>query len=227
MSNVRWMSAVGRITDSNETSRHVRKVPILLQKSKIERRRKSRESLIFDVSAAAKLRSADAKVRSRFCVKRCCPTRRHARNASAVLKNFVRHQKKTFSTLSARSRLHPALTKSGRPPHGNALDPVQAVAGVGLLLTVVDVELDAIAGAQAVAHHAAVVSDPGSRRTRRANLGSQALRLSVPVFNRPSSSLTACSSEIPSTSAISPQRRLSAATYNCRSLKLWPESPGR
>ena len=29
--------------------------------------------------------------------------------------------------------------------------------------------------------------------------------------------------EIPSTSAISPQRRSSADTYNCRSLKLWPE----
>jgi hypothetical protein len=29
------MSALGRITDSNQSSRHVRKVPILLQKSKI------------------------------------------------------------------------------------------------------------------------------------------------------------------------------------------------
>jgi len=63
-----------------------------------------------------------------------------------------------------RSRLHPAQTKSGRPIYGKALDPIQAVAGVGLLLTVVDVELDAIAGGQAVAHHAGVVSDPGSRK---------------------------------------------------------------
>ena len=53
------------------------------------------------------------------------------------------------------------------------------------------------------------------------------LRLSVPVFKRPSSSLPACSSEIPSTSAISPQRRSSADMYNCRSLKLCPESPSR
>jgi hypothetical protein len=59
---------------------------------------------------------------------------------------------------SARSRLHPALTKSGRPTHGKALDPVQAVADEGLLLTVVDVELDAIAGGQAVAHHAGVLA---------------------------------------------------------------------
>jgi hypothetical protein len=38
------MSAPMRFTDSSLTSRHVRKVPIVLQKSKIERRRKSRKS---------------------------------------------------------------------------------------------------------------------------------------------------------------------------------------
>src|ERR1700737_1004871 len=32
-----------------------------------------------------------------------CPSRRRMRNASAVLRNFVRHPKTTFSTLSARS----------------------------------------------------------------------------------------------------------------------------
>src|SRR4029453_13250152 len=61
-------------------------------------------------------------------------------------------------TRCARSRLHPAWTKSGRPTHGKALDPVQAVADIGLLLTVVDVELNAIAGGQAVAHHAGVLA---------------------------------------------------------------------
>jgi hypothetical protein len=36
--------------------------------------------------------------------KRCGPSHRRARNASAVLKNFVRQPKKTFSTLSAKKR---------------------------------------------------------------------------------------------------------------------------
>jgi hypothetical protein len=44
-------------------------VPILLQKSKIERHQKSRESRFLDASAAAMLCSADAKVRGRFCTK--------------------------------------------------------------------------------------------------------------------------------------------------------------
>jgi hypothetical protein len=44
-------------------------VPILLQKSKIERCRKSRESGFLDASAAAIPRSASAKVRGHFCAK--------------------------------------------------------------------------------------------------------------------------------------------------------------
>jgi hypothetical protein len=44
-------------------------VPILLQKSKIERYRKSRESGFLDASTAATRCSADAKVRGRFCAK--------------------------------------------------------------------------------------------------------------------------------------------------------------
>jgi hypothetical protein len=45
----------------------------------------------------------DTKVRGRFCVKRCGPSRRRVRAASAVLKNFVRQPEKTFSTVSAMS----------------------------------------------------------------------------------------------------------------------------
>src|SRR5229473_5455835 len=45
----------------------------------------------------------DTKVRSRFCVKRCGPSRRRVRTASAVLKNFVRQPEKTFATISAQS----------------------------------------------------------------------------------------------------------------------------
>src|SRR6478736_9707882 len=42
----------------------------------------------------------DTKVRGRFCVKRCGPSRRRVRDALAVLKNFVRQPEKTFSTVS-------------------------------------------------------------------------------------------------------------------------------
>ncbi len=40
----------------------------------------------------------------RFCEMRCGPSRRRMKDAPAVLKNFVRQSKKTFSTLSAKSR---------------------------------------------------------------------------------------------------------------------------
>jgi hypothetical protein len=72
-------------------------------KVEIEQRQKSRESRLLAVSIGAKLLSADMKVRGCFCVKRCVPSRRRTRNASAVLKNLVRQPKKTFSTVSALS----------------------------------------------------------------------------------------------------------------------------
>ena len=77
----------------------VRFAPILLQKSKIERDLKIPRKLIFDVSTAAKPRSADTMVRGRFCVKRCGPSRHRLRDASAVLENFVRHPKRLFNTI--------------------------------------------------------------------------------------------------------------------------------
>jgi hypothetical protein len=76
-------------------------VPILLKKSKIERLPKSRESRCLDVSTAAMLARPDTNVRGRFCVKRCGPSRRNVRNASAVLKNFVRRPEETFATVTA------------------------------------------------------------------------------------------------------------------------------
>jgi hypothetical protein len=63
------MSALLRMADSKQTSRHVRFVPILLQKSKIERPRKSRESRFLDAATAAKPSMADTKTGGRFCVK--------------------------------------------------------------------------------------------------------------------------------------------------------------
>jgi hypothetical protein len=77
--------------------------PILLKKAKIERLPKSRESRCLDVSAAAMLARGDTKIRRRFCERRCGPSHRGERNASAVLKNFVRQPEKTFSTVSANS----------------------------------------------------------------------------------------------------------------------------
>jgi hypothetical protein len=78
--------------------------PILLQKSKFERRQKSRETPFSGISVAARLLGADTKVRGRFCVKRYGPSRREVRDASVALKISVHHLKKTFATKSAQSR---------------------------------------------------------------------------------------------------------------------------
>ena len=59
------------------------------------------EGRFLDVPTAAKVCRADTKVRGRFCIRRCGPSRRRARNPSAALRNFVRHPKGTFSTLLA------------------------------------------------------------------------------------------------------------------------------
>jgi hypothetical protein len=71
--------------------------------AKVENRTtpKISQMLIFANSATAVFRSANTKLRDRFCAKRCGPSYRRARNASAVLKNFGRLPKKTFATISA------------------------------------------------------------------------------------------------------------------------------
>src|SRR5437588_4395738 len=46
--------------------------------------------------------SVDTTVRGRFSEKRCGPSRRCARNASAALENFVCYPQKTFSTASVK-----------------------------------------------------------------------------------------------------------------------------
>ena len=99
-------SALPLITDFVRGHRHVSKVPILLQKSKIRRRQKSREGRFRDIAVAARLRGADTKVRCRFGVKRYGPSHREARDASASLKISVHHPKSTFATKSA-NRRHP------------------------------------------------------------------------------------------------------------------------
>jgi hypothetical protein len=73
---------------------------ILLQKSKIEQPRKSRECRFLVASAAATPCRSDTAVCGRFCVKRRGPSRRHMNQRTSVLKKFVRQSKKTFSTLS-------------------------------------------------------------------------------------------------------------------------------
>jgi hypothetical protein len=49
------------------------------------------------------LSEANTKVGGRFGMKRCGPSSRRARSASAVFKTFVLHPKNTFATKSARS----------------------------------------------------------------------------------------------------------------------------
>jgi|GEM_PF-4148991 len=69
---------------------------MLSKKSKIERLRKSREDQFFVVSAAASLCRACTRVCDRFCVIRYGPSRCHAWDAPAALKNFVRQPEETF-----------------------------------------------------------------------------------------------------------------------------------
>src|SRR5947207_15471804 len=76
---------------------------MLSKKSKIERRQKSRKCLFLDYSAVVMLFSVDTTVRGRFSEKRCGPSRRCARNASAALENFVCYPQKTFSTASTQT----------------------------------------------------------------------------------------------------------------------------
>jgi hypothetical protein len=85
--------------------RHVSNVQILLQKSKIEQPKKSRESRSQGFSTAASLVSDTAETRGRFWMKRYGPSRRRTSGASAALRIFVRHPKKTFATISATTGL--------------------------------------------------------------------------------------------------------------------------
>ena len=78
----------------------------------------------------------DTKVRGRFCVKRCGPSHRRPRTASAVLKNFVRQPEKTFSTVSTRCRHRPTPTGLGAKPSpyqkldlGDTLPPTEPDGG--------------------------------------------------------------------------------------------------
>src|SRR5713226_5540604 len=80
----------------------VRSGSILLKKSKIEPLRKSREGQFFVVSVTASLCRTGTRTYDRFCVNRCGPSHRPASDAPAVLKNFVRQPKKTFSTASVK-----------------------------------------------------------------------------------------------------------------------------
>ena len=68
--------------------------------------------------------SVDTTVRGRFSEKRCGPSRRCARNASAALENFVCYPQKTFSTASTRLRHWPRpRTMLMKPPTAKMLFP--------------------------------------------------------------------------------------------------------
>src|SRR6478672_9227976 len=68
--------------------------------AKVENRTapKISRKLILDFLAAATRCSAVTKVHGRFWLKRCGPSRRRVRTASAVFKIFLLHPKKTFAT---------------------------------------------------------------------------------------------------------------------------------
>src|SRR6476660_5186285 len=51
----------------------------------------------------ARISGANTKVGGRFGMKRCGPSCRRTRSASAIFKIFVLHPKKTFATISARN----------------------------------------------------------------------------------------------------------------------------
>jgi hypothetical protein len=90
------------------------------------------------------LARSDTKVRGRFCERRCGPSRRGERNASAVLTNFVRQPEKTFSTVSAncghsrrpQSENFSAMVRAIGSINPDALPEVLAFAGlVGIWLS--------------------------------------------------------------------------------------------
>ena len=108
---------------------------ILLQSSKIEPLRKSRESRFLDASSVARLRRPDTKVCSRLCLKRCGPTRPRVRNTAALSRNFVRPPKGTFATLSASSRHEPphSITSSARESSAGEMFRLSALAVLRLM----------------------------------------------------------------------------------------------
>src|SRR6266571_1086301 len=65
----------------------------------------------------------------RFCVKQCGPSRRHVRNASAVLENFAPHQKRLFQHYLPEPTLASAgleQTRPGKPFRHPALYSVRS-----------------------------------------------------------------------------------------------------
>src|ERR1700716_1974381 len=70
----------------------------MMQQSKIDPTGQSRERRFIDLSAAASLFKDTKTVRGGCEMKRYGPSGRRAQNASAALRIFVRHPKKTFAT---------------------------------------------------------------------------------------------------------------------------------
>src|SRR2546429_6919486 len=104
---------------------------ILLKKSTIERLRKSREGRILVVSAAASLWSAGAETSDCLCRNLCGPSRRRARDAPAVLKNFVWRPESLFQQyrperdVAAKRGNSNASVRARRPPAKAAFNPAR------------------------------------------------------------------------------------------------------
>src|SRR5204863_8741901 len=90
---------------------------ILLKKSKIVRRQKSRKCWLLDTDAVDARSSANTAVRGRFSEKGRGPSHRCTRNVSAALENFVRHPQNTFSTVSTpKCDITPPAPRRGAGP---------------------------------------------------------------------------------------------------------------
>jgi len=100
------MSVLTQRTNNSRWSGHVRFVPILLQKSKIEQPQKFRESPSLDFSATAvSLFNATLEVRDRFWMKRYDPPASPRANASVAPGNFLHRLKKCFCNNICQKRL--------------------------------------------------------------------------------------------------------------------------
>jgi hypothetical protein len=86
--------------------------------AKVENRTtlKISRKLIFRPLRCCVLLSATTEVRDRFWINRYGPSRRRAQNATAALRIFVRHSKKTFATKSANIRHAGIGRTTSRPP---------------------------------------------------------------------------------------------------------------
>jgi len=141
-----------RVGSLKQTSRECPVLAIVLQKSKIERDQKFRESRFFDVSTAAKPRSADTMVRGRFlCERMWSLASPLARRISGPRKFCSSPKKDFFNTIGRQSgrspkrdvilgsvgSKHPGAAQAGgccMQWNANAFEPMTLWPGIGVMV---------------------------------------------------------------------------------------------